>query len=243
MALNLNGNMKNILITGGAGKLGSALLHCIPNAIMGTRENFDITNATMMHNFLQTNSDINTIVHCAALVSPPKVNEQIPTAISTNIIGTALLSAECYHRNIRLIYISTDYVFSGDEGSYSEQDALLPQNKYAWSKLGGETSVHMLDNFVIIRLSFGPDTFPYKAAFVDQFTSRESASVISVKIKNIVLSDFKGIIHIGADRKSVYDYALSLGAEHIEKISINDMSVKMPKDTSLNTSLYKSLFK
>ena len=66
--------------------------------------------------------------------------------------------------------------------------------------------------------------------------------LISEKIKNIVLSDFKGLIHIGANRKSVYDYALSLGAENIEKISIKDMSVKMPKDTSLNTNLYKSLF-
>jgi dTDP-4-dehydrorhamnose reductase len=170
------------------------------------------------------------------------VNEHIADAIQANIIGTALLSIACYKRNIRLVYISTDYVFSGEQGMYAESDAVLPQNKYAWSKLGGEAALQMLDNYVIIRLSFGPDTFPYKAAFTDQYTSRESASVISEKIKNIVLSDFKGLIHIGADRKSVYDYALSLGAENIEKISIKDMSVKMPKDTSLNTNLYKSLF-
>ena len=234
--------MKNILITGAAGKLGATLLKCLPNAFAGTRTNFDITNAAMMHDFFEKNVSIDTVVHCAALVSPPKVNEHIADAIQANIIGTALLSIACYQRNIRLVYISTDYVFSGEQGMYAENDAVLPQNKYAWSKLGGEASLQMLDNYVIIRLSFGPDTFPYKAAFTDQFTSRESASVISEKIKNIVLSDFKGLIHIGAERKSVYDYALSLGAENIEKISIKDMSVKMPKDTSLNTNLYKSLF-
>lgn len=234
--------MKNILITGAAGKLGATLLKCLPNAFAGTRTNFDITNAAMMHDFFEKNASIDTVVHCAALVSPPKVNEHIADAIQANIIGTALLSIACYQRNIRLVYISTDYVFSGEQGMYAENDAVLPQNKYAWSKLGGEASLQMLDNYVIIRLSFGPDTFPYKAAFADQFTSRESASVISEKIKNIVLSDFKGLIHIGAERKSVYDYALSLGAENIEKISIKDMSVKMPKDTSLNTNLYKSLF-
>ena len=234
--------MKNILITGAAGKLGATLLKCLPNAFAGTRANFDITNAAMMHDFFEKNASIDTVVHCAALVSPPKVNEHIADAIQANIIGTALLSIACYQRNIRLVYISTDYVFSGEQGMYAENDAVLPQNKYAWSKLGGEASLQMLDNYVIIRLSFGPDTFPYKAAFADQFTSRESASVISEKIKNIVLSDFKGLIHIGAERKSVYDYALSLGAENIEKISIKDMSVKMPKDTSLNTNLYKSLF-
>jgi hypothetical protein len=64
-----------------------------------------------------------------------------------------------------LVYISTDYVFAGEKGMYKEQDELLPQNKYAWSKLGGECAVQMLDNYVIIRLSFGPDIFPYKAAF------------------------------------------------------------------------------
>ncbi len=108
--------------------------------------------------------------------------------------------------------------------------------------MGGEAAVQMLDNFVIIRLSFGPDVFPYKAAFVDQFTSREPASKIAEKIKKIANSDFKGVIHIGADRKSVYEYALSLGATEVDQISIKDMTVKMPVDTSLNTSLYKSKF-
>ena len=218
--------MSQILITGGAGKLGSALLEVIDNAISGTREKFDFTNEKMVTGFLNSNPAINTIVHCGAMVSPPKVNEQIDKAIHDNIIGTALLSSICFQRNIRLIYISTD--------------ELMPQNKYAWSKLGGECAVQMLNDFVIIRMSFGPDIFPYKAAFIDQYTSREPASEIVKKIKNIVLSSFKGVIHIGGSRKSVYDYALSIGAESIDAISIKDMTVKMPKDTSLDTSLYKS---
>ena len=232
--------MSQILITGGAGKLGSALLEVIDNAISGTREKFDFTNEKMVTGFLNSNPAINTIVHCGAMVSPPKVNEQIDKAIHDNIIGTALLSSICFQRNIRLIYISTDYVFSGEKGNYNEQDELMPQNKYAWSKLGGECAVQMLNDFVIIRMSFGPDIFPYKAAFIDQYTSRETASEIIKKIKNIVLSSFKGVIHIGGSRKSVYDYALSIGAESIDAISIKDMTVKMPKDTSLDTSLYKS---
>ena len=89
-------------------------------------------------------------------------------------------------------------------------------------------------------MSFGPDIFPYKAAFIDQFTSRETASNIVKKIKKVILSDFKGVIHVGAERKSVFEYALSTGAIDIDPISIKDMSVKMPVDTSLNTSLYQS---
>lgn len=235
--------MSNILITGGAGKLGSALATSMGDAHVGTREKFDFTNIEMMMKYLDSNSEINTIVHCGAMVSPPKVNEQIDKAIKDNILGTALLSSLCFQRNIRLIYISTDYVFSGEKGNYTEEDELLPQNKYAWSKLGGECSVQMLNDFVIIRMSFGPDIFPYKAAFVDQYTSRETATEIVKKIKNIVLSSFKGVIHIGGTRKSVYDYALSIGSTNIDQISIQDMNVKMPKDTSLNTDLYKNNFK
>ena len=233
---------QSILITGAAGKLGAAVWALLPEAIGATRADFDLSNAAQMSAFLDQHPQVTTILHCAAMISPPKINEDIAQAIQSNIIGTALLSGECYKRNIRLVYISTDYVFAGQKGMYKETDELLPQNKYAWSKLGGECAVQMLDNYVIIRLSFGPDIFPYKAAFIDQYTSRESASVIAKKIKNIVVSDFKGVIHIGGDRKSVYEYALSLGAEKIDKISIKDMSVKMPTDTSLDCSLYKQHF-
>ena len=232
--------MRQILITGGAGKLGTALLKVIENSICGTRDNFDFTNADVVNHFLDEHKQIDTILHCGALVSPPKVNEKVDEAILSNIIGTAILSSICFQRGIKLVYISTDYVFSGDKGNYSENDELLPQNKYAWSKLGGEAAVQMLDNFVIIRLSFGPDVFPYKAAFIDQFTSRETASSIVKKIKKVVLSDFKGVIHVGAERKTVFEYAVSTGATDIDPISIKDMHVKMPVDTSLNTSLYKS---
>lgn len=234
--------MQQILITGGSGKLGIALSKILTNSHIGTRENFNFTDMEMMKSFLNHHPEINTIIHCGALVSPPKVNEQVALAIQTNIIGTSLLSMLCHERKIRLIYISTDYVFSGENGNYSEADGLLPQNKYAWSKLGGESAVHMLENFVIIRMSFGPDIFPYKAAFVDQFTSRESATVIAEKIKKIAISNFTGVIHVGGTRKSVYEYAKSIGAENVDKISIKEMNVKMPVDTSLNTNLYINTF-
>ncbi len=235
-------NNQNILITGAAGKLGKTVLALLPGAIGATRQDFDLSSATQIETYLNKHTNITTILHCAAMISPPKINEDIAQAIASNIIGTSLLSAQCYKRNIRLVYISTDYVFSGEKGLYKEGDELLPPNKYAWSKLGGECAVQMLDKWAIIRLSFGPDEFPYKAAFIDQFTSRESASVIAQKIKNIVLSDYNGVIHIGGIRKSVYEYALSLGAQNIDKISIKNMTVKMPTDTSLDSSLYDSLF-
>ncbi len=169
----------NILITGAAGKLGSAVLSLMPEAIGATRADFDLSYAAQMDVFLDKHPGITTILHCAAMISPPKINEDIAQAIQSNIIGTSLLAAACYKRNIRLVYISTDYVFDGEKGMYKEQDELLPQNNYAWSKLGGECAVQMLDNYVIIRLSFGPDIFPYKAALYGKISGPNDNLIIT----------------------------------------------------------------
>lgn len=233
--------MSNILVTGGSGKLGSVIKKNKPHFLYPTRNEFDITSISNIKSFLINNPQIDTIIHCAALVSPPIVKEKPDEAVLTNIIGTSNLAIICSRLNIKLYYISTDYVFSGKKGNYSEEDELMPTNKYSWSKLGGECAVRMLDNFAIIRLSFGPDVFPYDAAFIDQYTSRESASMIVSKILKIVENNFNGVIHIGGVRKTVYDYALSLGAKNLKKISIKDMKVEMPQDTSLNCSKFNNL--
>jgi dTDP-4-dehydrorhamnose reductase len=89
-----------ILITGAAGKLGKAVLAILPSAIGATRQDFDLSKANEIALFLDKHPTIKTILHCAAMISPPKINEDIAQAIGSNIIGTSLLSAECYKRNI-----------------------------------------------------------------------------------------------------------------------------------------------
>ena len=81
-----------ILITGAAGKLGSAVLSLMPEAIGATRLDFDLSNAAQMDAFLDKHPGITTILHCAAMISPPKINENIAQAIQSNIIGTSLLA-------------------------------------------------------------------------------------------------------------------------------------------------------
>ena len=78
-----------------------------------------------------------------------------------------MLSSICFQRNIRLIYISTDYVFSGEKGNYNEQDELMPQNKYAWSKLGGECAVQMYKNSLIVRLCMTEKPFVHSKAYAN----------------------------------------------------------------------------
>jgi dTDP-4-dehydrorhamnose reductase len=159
-----------------------------------------------------------------------------------NIAGTANVVRLCSERSIRLVYISTDYVFDGDRGSYKEDDPVHPVNKYAWSKLGGECAVRMLDDALIIRTSFGPNEFPYPKAFVDQWTSRLSVSAVADKIVALLATDARGVVHVGGPRLTVYEYAKGLDPRReIGELSIRTVSFRVPRDTSLDSSRYNHL--
>ena len=230
-----------ILVTGGTGCLGTKLQSML-KAIYPSRSSFDITDYTQMQQYIE-GKNIKTILHCGAYTDVPGAAKEPNTVIDTNIIGTANLAKLCNKNNIKLIYISTDYVFQGSTGNYNEESPLKPQNAYAWSKLGGETSVRLCQSFVIIRLSFGHDKFEHPKAFVDQYTSRESVSQIAPKIIKIVKSDFTGVIHLGSTRRSVFQYAKSLSnGDRIGQISIKNVNFNPPIDTSLNTTKFNQLF-
>ena len=230
-----------ILVTGGSGLLGSELRQQLQDADFPPRSAFDVTDVVGMREHLCKKA-FHTLVHAAALTSPPRVDREPMQALKANVLGTANVVLLCMEHGLRLVYISTDYVFSGATGNYSEEDAVYPVNKYAWSKLGGECAVRLHDNSLIIRTSFGPNSFPYAKAFVDQWTSRESVKTIASKIARLVTSDVKGTVHVGGPRRTVFEYAMSLGGENpVGRMSVRDVSFSVPVDTSLNISRYKNL--
>jgi len=236
--------MKITLFTGGSGLLGKTMQEVFDgNALFPSSETFNVTKFNHMYDFLnkldREETTVGTLVHVAALTSPPRVEENSMLALETNIIGTANIVKLCHSRGIRLVYISTDYVFSGENAPYSEDDPVCPVNKYAISKLGGECAVRLYDKHVIIRLSFGQNEFPYPAAYIDQWTSRLPVKEIAPKLIRIIKSDFIGTMHVGSRPRTVYDYAKSISPDKdIKEISIKDSKIKVPRDTSLNTSKF-----
>ncbi len=232
---------EKILLTGGSGLLGKEIKKLLPFIFYPAHSEFDVTNYSQIEKYLNL-KNIELMIHAAAFISPPKVDKEPVKAIENNIIGTSNLVKLCSKKNIKLIYISTDYVFRGNRGNYKENDEVFPVNKYAWSKLGGECAVRMYDNSLIIRTSFGPKEYLFEKAFTDQWTSRESAAQIAKKIIKVLERDIKGIIHIGGNRKTVFEYAKSLNpSKKIGKLSIKEMNFNMPKDTSLNCEKYENL--
>ncbi len=232
---------KKILVTGGNGLLGSEFKKIRPEADYTDIEDFNILDYEQMQQYVR-DKGYDVIVHAAAFTSPPRIDKDPPAAIETNIIGTANVVKLCIAFGIKLLYISTDYVFRGDAGGYRESDPVYPVNKYAWSKLGGECAVRLYDNSLIVRTTFAPNVFPYEKAFTDQWTSRESVSTIARMISTLFDIDATGTVHVGGPRKSVYEFAKSLDPDkEIGELSIHDVDFAVPVDTSLNCERYHEL--
>jgi len=232
---------KGLLVTGGTGLLGRNLRKVLPHAMFPSHAEFDVTIVDSIDKFMSRNV-VTLMLHAAAYTSPPKVDKNPSSAIEVNVIGTANLVKACISRNIKFIYISTDYVFRGDQSLYKEDEAVYPTNKYAWSKLGGECAVRLYDNSLIVRTSFGDAVFPYEKAFVDQWTSRLRVDVLCDSIVELISYDVCGTVHLGGQRQTVFDYARAVSTDKaIGRLSRSEVSFFVPEDTSLDTSRFNSL--
>ena len=106
------------------------------------------------------------LIHLAGLSRPMIQHEKkISESINLNIIGTSNLVKICSKMKIKIIYVSTSYVYPENKGGHKESDALLPWNNYGWSKLGGECAVQMYKNSLIIRACVSEKPFLHKKAF------------------------------------------------------------------------------
>ena len=94
----------------------------------------DITNAEAVHTFVADNA-IDLIVNCAAYTNVDRAEEDEATAMKINAEAVAILGAQ----GARVIHVSTDYVFSGDEHvPCRESDPVAPRTAYGRTKLEGE---------------------------------------------------------------------------------------------------------
>jgi len=230
----------SVLFTGGSGLLGAAMRARRPGLRYPPRGAFDVTRPSAMRNYVEALS-LSCIVHAGAFTSPPRVDADPARAIEVNVAGTAHVAALCAARKLRLIYISTDYVFRGTRGPYAEDDPVYPVNWYAWSKLGGECAARLCPGSLIIRTSFGPDEFPYEKAFYDQLTSRVSVSVFADALSRLIDSDVSGVLHVGHyEGRSVLAFAREQGAAP-EQVTRFDMPFAVPYDTTLDVDRWLEL--
>ena len=229
--------MPKIIVTGSDGRFGKILRKLNDKLIFRNKKQFDILSPYSISKNLN-NYKPSHILHLAGLSRPMKIHEKsVSKSINLNIIGTCNLVNEAIKRKVKIIYLSTSYVYPGIKGNYNEEDALKPWNNYAWSKLGGECAVHMYKNSLIVRLCMTEKPFVHKKAYANvktNFIFQEDAAKIILKIINK-----KGIINVGGPSQTVYEFAKK-NKKKIEKIFSKG---EFPKRADMNLKKLRKIVK
>jgi dTDP-4-dehydrorhamnose reductase len=150
----------NILVTGSTGQLGSEIKELSSkypyDFFFTNRISLDITNKEKIKSFCQINK-INVIINCAAYTAVDKAEKDEKNADIVNRKAIKKLALVSKKLNIKLIHISTDYVFDGKNFKpYSEENQANPQGVYGKTKLEGEKELININpkNSIIIRTSW-----------------------------------------------------------------------------------------
>ena len=157
--------MLNILVTGSKGQLGSDLQVLSEdynyNFFFTDKDSLDITNKENIAVFVKNNT-IDVIVNAAAYTAVDKAEEDQINADKVNHLATKYLAEIAKEQNIKLIHISTDYVFDGrNYKPYNEDDVTNPNGVYGATKLAGEKAMQIVapKNSIIIRTSWVYSSF------------------------------------------------------------------------------------
>ncbi|AEG17590.1 dTDP-4-dehydrorhamnose reductase [Methanobacterium paludis] len=262
--------MKRLFITGGSGLLGSKFKYIAGSKyeIVTTHhknpgENsvlFDITDENdVMNKITSLNPD--AVIHAAALTNVDYCEDHPKEAWNVNAKGTDNIAKACEKTGSKLTYVSTDFVFDGERGMYSEEDKTNPLGYYASTKLEGEEFIRQYDdlNYAIARVSvlYGWHTRMNFVTWVidelkngneinivtDQYNSPTLADNAAEAMIKIFEKDKTGIYHtVGDERINRFDFARNIAEVFdLDSSLINPtkstnfvQKAKRPKDSSLN---------
>lgn len=220
-------------ITGAGGLIGSHLVRTVPEFVPGwrvrplTRAELDLTdNSALRRLFLAERPAV--IIHCAALsrIADCEANPALAEAIN---VGTTQQLADLA-ASAQLILLSTDLVFDGARGNYSESDAVNPLNTYAETKVRAEAAVLANPRHTVVRLSLNAGRSPtgtksfnedmlraWKRGqtlnlFTDEFRNPLPAVVTARALWELALGRHTGLYHLGgAERLSRWEIGQVVG--------------------------------
>lgn len=154
--------MRRILVIGKNGQLGKSIKRIminsetIDNFIFVGREELELCNESMITDYFKNNS-FSIIVNCAAYTKVDKAEEEPELANMINNKAVSQLAQIAKNKQAKLIHISTDYVFDGqNDKSYQEIDQTNPINVYGKTKLAGEKAIQKIlpTDAIIIRVGW-----------------------------------------------------------------------------------------
>ena len=212
-------------------------------------------------------TDPDTIINCAAVTDLDKIEKNSDNAYKINGHGAGNIAKIASKYSKRLIHISTDSVFDGEKGSYSETDGLNPVNEYGRSKkIGEEMVMENSENSVVVRTNFYGNHPEGKFLFnwiLDnlkksrRFNGFTNISFNPLEVKNLseglielAQLEYTGLLHMGADQiYSKHEFAITvakkLGYDSdliMEKtLQDDELVARRPHNTTLDNSLAKKI--
>ena len=225
--------LKKIIVTGGDGRFAKELKKTKSkyNFFFKNKKELNILSLKSIEKNLRKLKP-DAVIHLGGLSRPMSIHEKnINLSIDLNIIGTANLVKVCSKYRIKIIFLSTSYLYPGVKGNYKEEDPLLPWNNYGWSKLGAESAVQMYKNSLIIRACMTEKPFLHKYAFNNvkcNFIFHDEFIKIFLKVLR-----FKGVLNIGGKSQTIYSFAKKYNKDVKKKKSKGELPL------NINMSLKK----
>lgn len=204
-----------VLVTGVKGQLGYDVVNELEKrgieAVGVDIEEMDITDAASVEKVI-TQAAPDAVIHCAAYTAVDAAEDNEAVCRKVNVDGTQNIANVCKALDIKMIYISTDYVFNG-EGTrpWEPDDEREPLNVYGQTKYEGELAVqNTLEKYFIVRIAwvFGVNgknfiktmlnlgkTHDHLTVVNDQFGSPTYTYDLARLLVDMVLTDKYGIYH------------------------------------------------
>jgi dTDP-4-dehydrorhamnose reductase len=262
-----------VLVTGASGQLGQAIQFIAPSYndyqfIFASSQDLDITNQEQVNSFFETNT-IDFCINAAAYTAVDKAESEPEKAYAINVLGPKNLSQACKKHKVKLIHISTDFVFDGSsKRPYLETDKTSPVSVYGKTKRDGEQAIiENCDEHFILRTSWVYSQFGnnFMKTMVRLASERESLSIVSdqigsptnaVDLARAILSVIKannsnfGIYNFSNEgTASWYDFAKEIFRINNNTISVNSIPTDAfptpairPKYSVLDKTKIKTVF-
>jgi len=267
-----------ILILGSSGMLGRELVNVFikeKHEVYGIDIN-DIKNLGNKYSSINLLNEIeikqflekkifDIIINSVAIVDLKKCEEDKKLAESLHINLNKNFIEYCNKNNTKYIYISTDSVFDGKIGSYTEKSMTNPLNNYAYTKFLGEKEVEKIKNHIIVRTNILGYTENQNSLFKWAYTNLKdnieingfedvvfspiSVFRLSELISELVKINYQGLINVVNDTVlSKYEFLnilkeMILSTSKINRVKIQNTDIIRPKNTSLDNKLLHSIFK
>lgn len=216
----------------GDGLLGSEIIKQTNwDYISRKKDGFDITKNNF--NFI----GYDTIVNCIAYTNT--YSDDRESNWNVNYKAVADLVEYCNLHDIKLVHISTDYIYTNSIPYASEEDIPIHGNNwYSYTKLLGDAYVQLKSkNYLICRETHKPNPFPYEKAWINQIGNFDYVNVIAELIINLIKSNYFGIFNVGTEIKSMFDLAIKTNTKVMPELKPN----YVPENLIMNISKLKNI--